>query len=432
MRIRIIVAMSALLLSGCKTDGSTTGSSDESSMARVTICPDGTTLKGKKTCPAPTPVPEPDPTPTPVPTTTTSPVPAASLAGEVAIADNFDATGWLETGEQPHWSGAPGAFRFTCLAGQVLRDDPIVYPGQPGKSHLHQFFGNTGTNANSTYQSMRTTGGSTCTRSGTESPQRSAYWMPAMLDGVGNVVKPDFMNTYYKQLPASDPKCAQTVVSMTDYVHAGPAIGKCVPMPNGLRFILGYNMATMSGGPTDLSSRDSGAMGFDCMDHVTGGSSYTGIKRTLADILASGKCPAGAWLRVYVTFPSCWDGKNIDTPDHRAHMTFSPQELCPQSHPFKIPEIAISAFFSVDANFFAGKWMLASDAMMPGTIPGSTLHMDYWEGWSPTLKDMWQRNCIDGPQSCSEGNVGDGRKIRGMAQIGGYPSHVLVPLSVVP
>ena len=31
-----------------------------------------------------------------------------------------------------------GAFRFICNAGQVLADDPIVYPGQPGQIPPHQ------------------------------------------------------------------------------------------------------------------------------------------------------------------------------------------------------------------------------------------------------------------------------------------------------
>lgn len=328
------------------------------------------------------------PTPMPTPPAATT-VLAASLLGEADILDNFDPTSWLVTGEQPHPSGSPGAFRFTCAAGHLSRNDPIVYPGQPGKSHLHQFFGNTGTDANSTYQSLRTTGGSTCTRSTGDSPQRSAYWMPAMLDGVGNVVKPDWMNTYYKQLPASDPECANTVVSLTDYVHPGAAIGRCIPIPNGIRFILGYDMTTMKGGPADLNSRDSAAMGFDCM-RKSDQYSYTGLKRTMADMVADGRCPVGAWLRAYLTFPSCWDGKSLDSPNHRDHIVFPPQSRCPQSHPYKIPEVAISAFFTVDANFLAGKWRLASDEMMPGAVPGSTLHMDYWEAWSPAIKAIWQ------------------------------------------
>lgn len=47
-----------------------------------------------------------------------------------------------------------GAFRFICSPGQVPADDPIVYPRQPGKSHLHQFYGNTSANAYSTHDSL--------------------------------------------------------------------------------------------------------------------------------------------------------------------------------------------------------------------------------------------------------------------------------------
>jgi len=132
------------------------------------------------------------PTPAPPPTTVVSNAPApAGLAGEADIADNFDVQATLEPTVEtvPASLDPAGAFRFTCLAGQLSKDDPIVYPGQPGKSHLHQFFGNTGTNASSNYQSLRTTGGSTCTRTTDVSAQRSAYWMPAMLDGAGNAVK---------------------------------------------------------------------------------------------------------------------------------------------------------------------------------------------------------------------------------------------------
>jgi len=400
-----VLVLSLLLATGCSAnDSAAAATTDTSSNTSATVV----------TPPAPPPPPP------------AAVVIAASVAGEADIADNFDTSAWLEPGEAPHASPDPvGAFRFTCLAGQVSRDDPIVYPGQPGKSHLHQFFGNTGTNANSTYQSLRTTGGSTCTRSTDVSPQRSAYWMPAMLDGAGNVVKPDWINTYYKRAPASDPRCAVT----TD-----PAVtGKCIEMPNGLRFILGYNMATGTGGPTDMNSLDSWAMGFDCVTSDFNGTSYTGIKHTITDIIATGKCPINAWLRVYLTFPACWDGKNLDTPDHRSHMAFGTNVGCPADHPYAIPEIAIQAFFRTDANFLAGKWHLASDEMMPGTVPGATLHMDYWEAWSRPMKDLWNANCIDGHLSCSAGNVGDGRKIKGMENDAApVPNHETVPLSSIP
>src|SRR6185369_4842740 len=55
-----------------------------------------------------------------------------------------------------------GQFRIPCTYSHMAFDDPIVYPGRPGAAHLHTFFGNTGTNAASTEQSIRDTGNSTC------------------------------------------------------------------------------------------------------------------------------------------------------------------------------------------------------------------------------------------------------------------------------
>src|SRR3954449_5787704 len=159
------------------------------------------------------------------------------LEGETPIASNGD----FNVAMQPTWgsgtipgSAAPdvvGAFRFICTAGQVLPDDPIVYPGQPGKSHLHQFYGNEAANASSTYAGLRARGTSTCNH-GPFAANRSAYWMPAMLDGAGNVVKPAFVSIYYKRRPASAPKCSLTS-------GAPHAEGDSLPIPNGLKFIFG-------------------------------------------------------------------------------------------------------------------------------------------------------------------------------------------------
>jgi hypothetical protein len=374
-------------------------SDDVATPPTTQLCPDGTTIPVGDICPG------------------------LTLAGATPIADNFDVSTWLIAGEGPHISpDAVGAFRFTCLGGHLSKNDPLVYPGQLDASHIHQFFGNTGTDQNSNYTSLRTTGGSTCTRSLTESPQRTAYWMPAMLDGVGNAVKADWMNTYYKQLPKTDPECAITLDPTV--------VGHCIPIPNGIRFILGYNMATGVGGPTDTNSRDYWAMGFDCMDHVIGNTSLTGFKHSLAEIWATGLCPVGSWLRVAVTFPQCWNGKDLDSANHRDHIIYPPQSRCPGSHPYKVPEVAVSAFFTVDANF--ATWHLSSDDMLPvGSPAGKSLHMDYWEAWSPIVKPLWQ-NCIDGHLSCSTGNIGDGRMISGMQQVGPFPNHILVPVNTIP
>jgi Domain of unknown function (DUF1996) len=61
----------------------------------------------------------------------------------------------------------------------LLYDDPILFPGQVGKLHLHTFFGNTRTSANSTALSIAQTGNSTCAG---RIANRSAYWVPTLID----------------------------------------------------------------------------------------------------------------------------------------------------------------------------------------------------------------------------------------------------------
>src|SRR5215207_2112024 len=46
------------------------------------------------------------------------------------------------------------SFAVRCDFSHRLSDDPIVYFNQPGKSHKHDFLGNTSTKASSTYQTM--------------------------------------------------------------------------------------------------------------------------------------------------------------------------------------------------------------------------------------------------------------------------------------
>jgi hypothetical protein len=62
----------------------------------------------------------------------------------------------------PDSSDGTGNFRTVCGFSHMAFDDPIVYPGQPGVSHLHAFFGNAAANAYSTAQSLANSGKSTC------------------------------------------------------------------------------------------------------------------------------------------------------------------------------------------------------------------------------------------------------------------------------
>src|SRR2546425_100506 len=70
-------------------------------------------------------------------------------------------------------SPTSGGFVVTCGYSHTAPDDPIVFPGQPGASHSHDFFGNESTNASSTYDSM-VAGPSNCG----VSADTAGYWAP--------------------------------------------------------------------------------------------------------------------------------------------------------------------------------------------------------------------------------------------------------------
>ena len=321
--------------------------------------------------------------------------------GEQPIASNEDYNLALQpswgSGDIPH-SAAPdvlGAFRFICTAGQVLPDDPIVYPGQPGKSHLHQFYGNEDANANSTYASLRNTGQSTCNH-GSFAANRSAYWMPAMLDANGQVVRPKFVSIYYKRRPSNDPKCSAA--------SGDPrAEGNCLAIPNGLKFIFGYDMLT--------HQKPTGSLWYNCQGPSAVEGHYPNLKAALE------KCPAtdGNLVGAIIEAPSCWDGKNLDSANHRDHVAYASYGgwgylKCDRAHPFVIPTFTLGAWYPA-----AARMHLSSDAMVPNAEPGTTFHADYFEAWDPTVKAMWTDNCINKMLNCSGGDLGNGLQLKGAA-----------------
>ncbi|WP_309624448.1 DUF1996 domain-containing protein [Methylibium sp.] len=48
-------------------------------------------------------------------------------------------------------------------------------------------------------------------------------------------------------------------------------------------------------------------------------------------------CLVGDELWQGVFFPQCWDGKNLDSPDHKSHMAYPSDGGCPRSHPVALP-----------------------------------------------------------------------------------------------
>jgi hypothetical protein len=119
--------------------------------------------------------------------------------------------------------------------------------------------------------------------------------------------------------------------------------------------------------------------------------------------------------------PECWDGKNLDSPDHRSHMS-KPQfndstgwkVRCPSTHPFLIPTFTMGAWYTIDDDF--PTWELASDDMtamgMGKQVRGSTGHADWFGAWDDLILKAWTDNCIDRFLNCSGADLGNGRQLK--------------------
>jgi hypothetical protein len=287
-----------------------------------------------------------------------------------ARTSNFFTTDRLmPTTEQPDVSNV-GAFRISCKYSHMAYDDPIVFPGQPGRSHLHTFFGNTETNGNSTASSLLNSGNSTCT-GGTIN--RSAYWIPSLINTMnGAPLAPSDAIFYYK----------------------GDGVPNIQPMPNGLRMIAGDARATTP--PPQYSSH----YRFHCERADFSSYNYGFVIPN---------CPAGDAIALELWFPDCWDGVNLDSADHKSHMAYASNATCPPSHPVVMPKITFNVSWRVPVGASGSQYRLSSDAY-PMTSPGGySMHGDWFMGWKPDVRDAWINGCLRASRDCHAHLLGDGR-----------------------
>jgi hypothetical protein len=261
-------------------------------------------------------------------------------------------------------AGGIGAFRSVCQFSHMNFDDALVFPGQPNATHLHTYFGNTGARFDSTAQSLATSGGSTC-RGGTAN--RSAYWVPTMIDTrSGRPLVPQLIHVYYK----------------TGY--NGIRDDQIQPWPQGLRMIAGSS-SSRSAQPQ---------VRYSCLGSA--GQSFIP------------SCPAGSVVTMDITFPQCWDGVNLASPDHKSHVAYPSGGRCPASHPVPTPELSLHLHYTT-AFGDSSTWRLSSD--FRGAPPGSSGHADWVNAWDPAIMQTWVRRLLNAGLSGGSNLIGDGRTL---------------------
>lgn len=272
-----------------------------------------------------------------------------------------------------------GSFRTQCNLARFGIFDPLVYPGQENAGHLHVFFGNTSVTPSSTTETLLA-GGSTC-HGGTAN--RTAYWAPALFNtATGKVQTPTFSTFYYKSSYFDDPSLIQ-------------------PMPAGLHIIAGNKNATGSQAGSPL--------------YVARWECSTGAKKTDGTLPA---CAAGKSIRLVVAFPQCWDGVNLDSPDHQSHMAYLNYDssrpgasVCPTSHPVLLPQVTQIYEYPVEKGENTLLWRLTSDGMVAGQKNGQSAHSDWMMAWDVTTMADMTKFCLNGMRDCGVNAIANGTEL---------------------
>ena len=177
------------------------------------------------------------------------------------------------------------------------------------------------------------------------------------------------MTVYYLQRPGND----------TEKIHA---------FPEGFRMLAG-----------DSNKRSGGN------DLATQGISYAclGANQPETNDIPKHNCPGG--LRAQVFFPACWNGKDVDSLDHKSHVSYPTQYnngYCPDAFPVHM----VSIFYEIlyDTNLFANQWNGTQHPFVfsNGDATGYGLHGNFLNGWDVNVLQNAVDNCNDGSGQVSQ------------------------------
>jgi hypothetical protein len=246
-------------------------------------------------------------------------------------------------------------FLAECPYSHRLPDDPIVFPGLPGASHMHSFFGSRATNAHTDVTDLLGSS-STCA----PAVDTSSYWVPTLYRN-DQPVEPTGTTFYYLGEGVRD-----------------DVIQRIRPFPQGLRIVAGNAKASGVNDPTSIAR-------WSCLHH--------GEVNPSKDFVT---CPAGSMLESYLDFPQCWDGRNLDSADHKSHMSYPVNGACPASHPVPVPKLRQVLRYPVSGS---------TQGLRLASGPGYTMHGDFFNAWPESELARRVTNCINAIVKCgADGN----------------------------
>ena len=324
------------------------------------------------------PLPAPSSTPPAGPSPSNSVSAPASAKPPATAKQKVSAPGWIPI-DQAAWNAqvakykatkaqpAGGAgnlpeFRADCKYSHRKADDPIVFPGLPGASHMHSFVGNKAVDADTTAGDLMKFTASTCK----PTVDHSAYWVPTLYEAATKrPVETTGFRVYYRSIRTNSTGI--------------------MPIPNGLRMIAGDAKKKV---PTPRGAQGQFYCAFYGPGDIDGYARSTNGNWPI--------CGNPASLHFILQFPDCWDGRHLDSPNHKDHVAFGTNKGCPADHPVRIPALTFDIAYGAKGS--KAGYYLSSD---PAGKSASSMHGDAFLMWDPNAMNQRVRNCIAQRRTCN-------------------------------
>ncbi|MDG4809846.1 DUF1996 domain-containing protein [Micromonospora sp. WMMD1120] len=239
-------------------------------------------------------------------------------------------------------------FHTDCEVANSAPDDPIVVPGLPGASHMHTFFGPKVDAFTTTEKLLSSI--TNCNAPG----DLSAYWVPELRKD-GKPVPVKSFRVYYGSR-VKDPSTVK-------------------PFPPGLRVVEGDAKKQVD------TPKNAGSNQFWCAGSAEIGRSADGNWPV---------CAPGGNLIFQLVFKDCWDGKNIDSPDHKSHMGDPVNGVCTGKYPVAVP----------DLSFMVNYQSLGGDGLSLSSGKPSSMHGDFMNAWDPARLGDLVKSCLNQNAKC--------------------------------
>jgi Domain of unknown function (DUF1996) len=266
--------------------------------------------------------------------------------------------------------GDPTGANFVVSCGFTKRAqvDPIVSPGGTA-FHMHDFFGNTTTDSNSTWATLQKKP-TTCNKP----EDTAAYWIPTVswTPNRGTPKKLQASQTFFYYRAGLKPPTS---------VNPFPALDTNDP-PDG-QLDDGLKVVTVQGKKVEWRCQ---------------GGTWSPTPPT--------RCGDNATLVVRIFFPDCLavdstgkplldtrdaEGKTLYVPDdHRSHMVDATSAGCPSDHPYPVPRLQTNFLFKNNILTKRGQPTLSTKVDALGNYTGdySTMHVDFFNAWQPFQKPL--------------------------------------------